>query len=203
MVHLTYSDYVQHRQHAIKNQEEICKSNMVGCYLCYGIERASCVTEYDDEGTALCPKCGIHALIGDASGLPLTDAAFLKHMHFYAFDHIVLQHGGLTVKKRHAAMDCDQCMMVNYLDHIDEILPDKCIVIAQLKSYGGPCPWQWDGVTVDGKDVYIRERGGILRIDVGDFVYLLMKDIDNFDGYNDLMRLTGKYVIYPQGDVAM
>lgn len=41
--------------------------------------------EVEGENTALCPHCGIDALIGDASGLPVTDAAFLLEMHAHWF----------------------------------------------------------------------------------------------------------------------
>jgi len=29
----------------------------------------------------MCPECGIDSVIGDASGFPIADEAFLKRMH--------------------------------------------------------------------------------------------------------------------------
>ena len=117
-------------------------------------------------------------------------------MHFYGFDHIVMSNGKHTVRKYHSANECMQCCFVNHLEHITEVIPVTKIIIKELKSLGGPCPWQWEGTTSDDKQVYIRERYGILRIDVGDVVYLLVIDV-YFDGYEDLLLLTDRYVTYP------
>jgi hypothetical protein len=38
-----------------------------------------------DEGTALCPHCGIDAVIGDQSGHPVARKEFLRALHAYWF----------------------------------------------------------------------------------------------------------------------
>ena len=192
-MHIRYEDYVEHSKLAFKNRALLDKSKTAACYYCY----AKCDTkdiEYTDDDTGICPACGIDTVLPDS--LPIDNNMFLKHMHFYGFDHIVMSNGKDTVRKYHSASECMQCCFVNYLEHINEVLPVNKIVIKDLKGLGGPCPWQWEGVTSDGREVYIRERHRILRIDLGDVVYLLMKDIE-FDGYEDLVRLTGNYVTYP------
>jgi len=37
--------------------------------------------EDSDGRTAICPRCGIDSVLGDASGFPVTDAAFLSAMN--------------------------------------------------------------------------------------------------------------------------
>jgi hypothetical protein len=39
----------------------------------------------DDNGTAMCPRCGIDAVIGSASGFSLSEK-FLQQMHHYWFE---------------------------------------------------------------------------------------------------------------------
>jgi hypothetical protein len=39
----------------------------------------------DDEQTALCPNCGIDAVIGDNSGYSVAEKGFLTQMHNYWF----------------------------------------------------------------------------------------------------------------------
>ncbi|MFC6389335.1 hypothetical protein [Methylorubrum zatmanii] len=34
-----------------------------------------------DDGTTLCPRCGVDAVIGDLPGDPVQSAAFLRAMH--------------------------------------------------------------------------------------------------------------------------
>jgi hypothetical protein len=40
----------------------------------------------EGDGTAICPICQIDSVIGDASGLPVEDRAFLKSMHELWFE---------------------------------------------------------------------------------------------------------------------
>ena len=55
------------------NRKEIAKSSMCGCISCRTIFAATEVVDYIDAGlTALCPRCGIDAVIGDAAGVELT-----------------------------------------------------------------------------------------------------------------------------------
>lgn len=71
------------------------------------------------------------------------------------------------------------------------------IIIKELQSLGGPHPWQWEGITDKGEFVYIRERCSILRIDVDGVVFMLLKGIGNFDGYDDLVDICQDVVQFP------
>ena len=75
---------------AIHNKHIIKKSINVGCFYCMSVYAASDVEEYvdEEEDTALCPLCEIDAVIGDATGHPIKDEQFLKHMSWYGFSHV-------------------------------------------------------------------------------------------------------------------
>ena len=59
--------------HSIRNEESIRKSNLCGCFHCISILAATefkssqMVVEKDGFKTAICPICGIDAVLGDAS----------------------------------------------------------------------------------------------------------------------------------------
>ena len=54
-----------------KNKEAVTKSHLVGCFFCCTIQEATAVSEYavelDGAQTAICPICGVDAILGDAS----------------------------------------------------------------------------------------------------------------------------------------
>ena len=61
------------------------RSEVCGCFYCRKTFGPEQITEWVDfhDGvgtTALCPRCGIDAVIGSASGYPITEA-FLAAMH--------------------------------------------------------------------------------------------------------------------------
>lgn len=65
---------------SFRNRECIEKSTLVGCFYCKVIYPAGAIKEWvRRDPTALCPRCGIDAVIGDASGLALTPE-FLREM---------------------------------------------------------------------------------------------------------------------------
>lgn len=70
-----------------ENREEILKSNQVGCFYCGAIYAAKEIDDYvgdmEDE-TALCARCGMDSVIGDASGFKLS-REFLEAMHSHYF----------------------------------------------------------------------------------------------------------------------
>lgn len=68
-------------KHCTYNRDAIRGSQSCGCFYCEGSYSASLVDEVLDEGTALCPQCGIDSVLPDLSGLPVTDPAFLFAMH--------------------------------------------------------------------------------------------------------------------------
>ena len=72
--------------HAGKHKVEILKSEYCACYYCQRTFLPSKIeTWVDEENTALCPKCGIDAVIGSASGLPINDHRYLKEAHAFYF----------------------------------------------------------------------------------------------------------------------
>jgi hypothetical protein len=81
-------DYAQAHRHAIHNRPEVLSSDQCGCFHCLHIFAPkaikSWVMERDGEETALCPACGIDAVIGSAAGFPLTNSflADMKRAYF-------------------------------------------------------------------------------------------------------------------------
>lgn len=54
------------------HREEIETSTLCGCFFCCEIYSSEKIEEWIDEGqTAICPECGIDAVIGDASRFPI------------------------------------------------------------------------------------------------------------------------------------
>jgi hypothetical protein len=81
---------IQARTHSIFNKEEILQSDFCGCFYCLNIIKSIEIIEWTDEEnlkapTSLCPYCGIDSVIGDKSGLPVTDANFLKAINEHSF----------------------------------------------------------------------------------------------------------------------
>jgi hypothetical protein len=63
----------QIHNHTFKNRSEIAKSVLCHCIYCKEASPSSHVDEWADEGeTALCPKCGVDSMVGDASGYEMT-----------------------------------------------------------------------------------------------------------------------------------
>jgi hypothetical protein len=72
--------YKKAHEHSRNNMEEITASETCGCFFCRAIFNAKIPMEWTDKGqTALCPNCGIDAVIGDKAGYELTDE-FLRAM---------------------------------------------------------------------------------------------------------------------------
>jgi hypothetical protein len=71
--------------HASAHREELASSNQCACYFCFRtFGFADIVRWTDGNQTALCPKCGIDAVLGDASGFAI-DERFLRRMHDHWF----------------------------------------------------------------------------------------------------------------------
>jgi len=71
------------------NREKILSSDRCGCFYCGEMFPPTEVEDWTDERggvgqTALCPKCGIDAVIGSKSGYPIT-VEFLQLMKAYWF----------------------------------------------------------------------------------------------------------------------
>ena len=78
-------DYFRAHEHSSNHREELSRSALCGCFYCLETFGPGEIAEWTDErdgvGTcALCPRCGIDAVIGSASGFPV-NAEFLRQMH--------------------------------------------------------------------------------------------------------------------------
>lgn len=79
--------YEAHK-HSTNHRAEIEASKICGCFYCLQTFAPSQIKEWiknDAEEFAMCPSCGIDSVIGDASGIAITDD-FLKEMNKYWFD---------------------------------------------------------------------------------------------------------------------
>ncbi|RUM18058.1 cytoplasmic protein [Rhizobium vallis] len=77
---------IRTHKHSINHRAEIEASALCGCFHCCASFRPAEIKDWlDDNRTALCPRCGIDAVIGDASGLPVMTVDFLKQMNRHWF----------------------------------------------------------------------------------------------------------------------
>lgn len=74
--------------HSSHNKDELSRSSICGCFYCEMVYSPTEIKEWVDKLslTALCPRCSIDSVIGDASGLPITES-FLNKMHKFWFEH--------------------------------------------------------------------------------------------------------------------
>lgn len=73
-------------EHSWKHRSEIQSSGACACFFCLSTFAPSEISEWiDNAQTAMCPRCGIDSVIGDASGLPILEAGFMDEManHFF------------------------------------------------------------------------------------------------------------------------
>jgi hypothetical protein len=71
------------------HRDELARSTRCGCFYCLRSFGPAEITAWTDEvagvgQTAICPRCGIDSVIGDASGYPV-DRAFLERMRAHWF----------------------------------------------------------------------------------------------------------------------
>ena len=82
----------QAHQHSYDNKAELEKSTKCGCFYCEEIYSPKEIFDWvsksigSDSDTALCPKCGIDSVVGDASGFDITPK-FIKEMYDYWFEN--------------------------------------------------------------------------------------------------------------------
>ncbi len=86
---MTTPDYIRAHTHSMHNRDELLSGERCGCFYCVAIFSPEEVKEWVDEEkgigqTALCPKCGIDAVIGSKAGYPVT-AEFLGIMKTHWF----------------------------------------------------------------------------------------------------------------------
>ena len=82
--------------HCASHRTEVETSTDCGCFHCLDVYGPEEIEEWLEEATgdfasppstwtAFCPRCTIDSVIGDASGPPVKDAAFLKAMYEFWF----------------------------------------------------------------------------------------------------------------------
>lgn len=78
-------------KHCARHEREVMESTLCGCFYCRETFPPVEIEDWldDEPPTALCPRCGIDSVIGDASGFPVTDKAFLGAMNVYWFQRTV------------------------------------------------------------------------------------------------------------------
>ena len=65
--------------HCVRHRSEIEASTIAGCFYCCEIFAPSEIEEWvDNDDCALCPRCGIDSVIGDASAFRVADKSFSK-----------------------------------------------------------------------------------------------------------------------------
>lgn len=71
---------------SINNRPSLANDEKCGCFQCLRIFSPSEITEWieDEDGTAICPYCGVDAIIGESSGYPITKE-FLSEMQKHWF----------------------------------------------------------------------------------------------------------------------
>ncbi|WP_454885791.1 hypothetical protein [Sphingomonas oryzagri] len=93
------SDLVEAHRHCVCHRDELSASEVCGCFYCLAVYPPSEISEWHEEiagdlsqrpdpWTALCPKCGIDAVIGNESNFPVSDPDFLTAMHGRWFGNI-------------------------------------------------------------------------------------------------------------------
>ncbi len=72
-------------KHASKHRVEVEASGRCGCFFCFKTFPPSLIKSWvDADQTALCPSCGVDAVLGSNSSHRLDDA-FLRKMHLQYF----------------------------------------------------------------------------------------------------------------------
>jgi hypothetical protein len=72
-------------KHAANHRAELDDSAQCGCFFCFRMFAASDIKIWiDKEQTALCPRCGIDAVIGSASGFKI-DERSLRRLNVFRF----------------------------------------------------------------------------------------------------------------------
>ena len=85
---MDHKEMKEAHKYSLSNREALRKSALCGCFHCLKIFPPTEIREWirDKNGqTALCPYCGIDAVIGDSSGYAIS-TAFLEDMKEYWFD---------------------------------------------------------------------------------------------------------------------
>ena len=81
---------IRAHDHCHRNREELLRSSACGCFYCLGVYAPSRIEKWVNDPnnpTALCPECGIDAVIGSESGYAI-NVEFMREMRAYWFREI-------------------------------------------------------------------------------------------------------------------
>ena len=71
-----------------RNRSALAKSGICGCFYCFNEYPFARITEWTDDGkTAICPHCGVDAVIGFDE--PAADRELLRRMHERWFERSI------------------------------------------------------------------------------------------------------------------
>jgi len=74
------------------NEKQIKNSQTCGCFFCLNKYPSKQVVDWVNEEqkarTGICPECGIDSVLGDASGYPVSEEAFLQQMQEFFFGQV-------------------------------------------------------------------------------------------------------------------
>ncbi len=78
-------DIIEAHKYSINHKSKILKDKKCGCFYCLKIFNPKEIIDWieDQSGTAICPYCGIDAIIGESSGFPITEAFLLKMKNYW------------------------------------------------------------------------------------------------------------------------
>jgi hypothetical protein len=80
------TDLVAAHRHGARHRAEVLASDRCGCFYCSAVFSPTAITRWTDGGeTAICPFCGVDAIIGDQSGYPVTSSKWLERMKAHWF----------------------------------------------------------------------------------------------------------------------
>ena len=77
-------DYITAHEYSMFNRRLLEHDKRCGCFHCLKVFDTKELVWVDFDLTALCPYCGIDAVIGESAGYPLTEE-FLEKMRDYWF----------------------------------------------------------------------------------------------------------------------
>lgn len=73
-------DIIKAHDYSSHHKRTLLKDKICGCFFCLKIFSPKEIVDWiDKDDTALCPHCGIDAVIGESSGFPITEE-FLGRM---------------------------------------------------------------------------------------------------------------------------
>jgi hypothetical protein len=87
MIEIELDRLIAAHRYCTDNRGQLDASKVAGCFYCLETFSPREITEWIwEEGTAMCPKCGIDAVLASQTGLPVTERAFLKAMRQHWFE---------------------------------------------------------------------------------------------------------------------